>query len=185
MIVICKGALPSLLQVQHDYFISAGCRIKLFRNDVVPSVDDTVSIYQEANFGGYVDQACTDWGGAVYDPGGFAVMTASNKVFNQTSVTVTNTIYGYYVTTSGNVLLYAERNPAGGQAMNAVGASYTVSPRFTYRSDPNPTALAALEAQAAAGHGVPHITEAKSPLSPLAAPAAPRPAGPARRIIKP
>lgn len=88
-------------------------KLKLFKNDHTPDVDDTEADYTEANFSGYGD---TDpdlvWGAPFVNGDGKGEIDATEKTFTHDGGGTDNTIYGAWVTTADDRLIYAERFPA-------------------------------------------------------------------------
>ena len=88
-------------------------KLKLFKNDHVPAVTDYEGDYTEADFSGYDD---TDpdlvWGAAFVNGDGKGEIDATAKTFTHDGGATDNTIYGAYVTTQDDRLIYAERFPA-------------------------------------------------------------------------
>jgi hypothetical protein len=110
-------------------------QLHLFSNDHTPVATDTLANYTEATFDGYSSAQMTGWSGSSI-VSSHAVSTASAVTFTQTGTKVTNNIYGIYVTSAdGKTLLYAERDPAAPVAMNANGATYTYTPKFSCISE--------------------------------------------------
>jgi len=112
--------------------------IGLYKNDWTPIVGNTISDVLPADFGGYSGlQSLDSW-----DTGGItfssprAIVTHPYKTWTADGST-TNTIYGYYVVTSGGVLLWAQRRSTGGISIGVVpGQTYSVIPRYTFRPEP-------------------------------------------------
>ncbi len=112
-------------------------KIGLFQNDWTPVVDDTISAVVIANFGGYtglLDLVSWLYAGVTWvDPRATVIHP---DVYWTADGTSTNTIYGYYVVDAAGLLAWAERRTSGGVIVGATALqTYTVSPRFTFRSE--------------------------------------------------
>lgn len=81
--------------------------VRLFKNNITPSDSDTAGTYTEAAFTGYSAAALTagTWGAA---SGG--TITYGAQLTYTCSGLSSESIYGYYVTNAGGVLLYSERD---------------------------------------------------------------------------
>lgn len=128
-LVICNGGKVRLLQQLVSYL--NGLTLRLFQNNHTPAIGDTAASYTEATFTGYSSQAITSFGTAYQNASNLGETDAAAMTFSMTGTTVTNNIYGYYVTDSGGNLIFAELNPNGVFAMNQTGLTYTVQPVFT------------------------------------------------------
>lgn len=127
-VAICEGGLVSLAQ-QWKTFLNS-CTLRLFQNNHVPASTDTVANYTEATFTGYAAIATVSWGNAYLNGALLGEIDEVNRTFTQTANTVTNTIFGYYITDVGGNLIFAESNPLGGFNMNAAGLVYIVQARI-------------------------------------------------------
>lgn len=177
MLVTMKGVTVSYVQTIRDWLNAQNATIRLFQNDIVPTENDTLGMYQLATFTGYSSLLINDWTGGALNAQGYAEITAPAKLFNQTGVATVNTIYGYFIVSSANVLLIAERNPGGGVLMNQAGYSYTVNPKFYIRNDLGGAAMAVQAASAEQGRA--EIEEVKSEVK-TSLPPRPQPAPPSR-----
>lgn len=84
--------------------------VHLFQNDITPTADTALSALDEADFTGYAQVDDPGWGASFINADGDAQALAANCQFTQTATTVSNTIYGYFVTdTTDAILLWAER----------------------------------------------------------------------------
>lgn len=108
-----------------------GSILRLFQNNYTPLDTDTAANFTQATFTGYAAITLNTWGTPFTNGSNKAEVDEIIRTFTQTGVGVTNTVYGYYVTDGSGNLLWAERNPAGGVAMNAIGNTYTVLPKMT------------------------------------------------------
>jgi len=88
-------------------------QLKLFKNDHTPVVGDDEADYTEADFSGYsATSPDIAWGGAYENGDGKGEIDAVEKTFTHNGGATGNTIYGAYVTTDDDRLIYAERFPA-------------------------------------------------------------------------
>lgn len=136
MLKVVKDELLKTLAAQLAAFNSDGYEIGLFQNDWTPDDEDTISDVDPADFGGYSGlQPLDDWddGGVVWDPPR-AVGEHPDVVWTADG-TSSNTIYGYYVVDGSGNLAWAERRSGGGVTVGTNGQTYTVSPRYTRRSE--------------------------------------------------
>lgn len=110
MLVVMKSAcLTMLTQLVDTGMPLDGLLVKLFQNNVEPSPNDVAAEYDAADFAGYAASTAIVWGTPFLDSDGKATVVGDSKQFTSTGPTPSNTIYGYYVTTAANVLVYAER----------------------------------------------------------------------------
>lgn len=88
-----------------------GAKVHLFKNDVVPARGMVLALFTEADFTGYAASSAVVWSAAAIDASGQPTTMGGGKTFTVGAVpTVTNSIFGVFVTnTAGTVLLYAER----------------------------------------------------------------------------
>jgi hypothetical protein len=84
--------------------------VHLFQNDFTPTPDTVIADLTEATFSGYAAVVDPGWGAAFLNDDGNAQRLLNNAQFTQTAATITNTVYGYYVTdAAGTGLWWAER----------------------------------------------------------------------------
>jgi hypothetical protein len=102
----------------------------LYKNSVTLTATTVASDLAECNFPGYVSFAMPAWSPVFINPLDQAETDEANHVWTMTGTSPSNSVYGYYVTDSSGVLIYAEANPAGPQSMAALGDTYAVLPRF-------------------------------------------------------
>lgn len=90
-----------------------GMKTGLFQNNVVPSRDTLLADLTPADFTGYALNATAAYAAAGLDSDGTPIMATGVITFTAGSpITVSNTIYGYYIVDSaGTALLLAERFP--------------------------------------------------------------------------
>lgn len=131
---VCQAKLLAILDAITAVWDADNVVLRLYKNNVTPPVDgDVVGNYTEADFGGYASQVLSVFPASSWvSPR--ATTTAAAQVFTATGASA-NTIYGYYVTDSGGLLVYAERNAAGGVVIGSAGQTYTVTPVMTLRDE--------------------------------------------------
>lgn len=111
-------------------FNSAGIRLHLFQNDVVPDTASVIGDFTECDFAGYADSPFNGWNFPVIAAGvGFSV--TGPFTFTRSTTGPGQFVFGYYVTKADNVtLLWAERDPVadttGPVELLSAGDSYTV-----------------------------------------------------------
>jgi hypothetical protein len=128
-LVICDDGLVTLAQQRVTPFNNAAFRLRLFTNNHTPVVGDVASDYVEANFGGYTAIVLNAW--SYYSITADVTLLQETLRFWQWASSPSNTIYGYFVTTSAGQLMWAELNPAGPVTLSTTSDLYVVLPRFT------------------------------------------------------
>lgn len=109
-----------------------GAIAKLYQNDYQPTPQSVLGDFTVATFAGYASSSAIVWGPAFTDTLDQAQTVGSVKQFNCNASTTPNVIYGYYITSGdGMTLLFAERF-AEAQAINGVGDSVVLVPRFVF-----------------------------------------------------
>jgi len=88
-----------------------GAKMHLFKTNIALSPDLDVSDFVVADFTGYATSSAIVWATPGYDANNVPEVLGDTKSFVAGSpITVTNTVYGYYVTDgAGTGLLYAEK----------------------------------------------------------------------------
>lgn len=132
MLVFPRTQLQIQLQLLKPNYQSAV--LKLFKNDYTPVDTSTLANFTEADFDGYAPITLNAWGNAFINGSNIAEIDEVVRTFTCTGNTTPNTIYGYYLEDVANQYLFAERNPAGGIAINTAGQVYVVWPRVTLRN---------------------------------------------------
>lgn len=109
-------------------------KIGLFKNNWTPANGDTISAVTPADFGGYSGLVTlTNWTAATWvSPR--AESTADDVTWTADGSSA-NTIYGYYVVDGAGNLAWAERRTDGGVTIGSAGQTYTVTPKYTRRSE--------------------------------------------------
>jgi hypothetical protein len=135
MLYFMRQSLVDMLGSIRGQLNASNLSLRLFQNDWTPSPDDDTADYVQATFNGYLALALTDFGASFLNANLKAEIDAPAKTYTQTGAAIVNTIYGYYVTNGQNLLVYAERNPAGGVVMDKAGLTYTVVPIVTLANE--------------------------------------------------
>jgi len=131
MMVMRAAILLELLQqkIDADGVFEEWC-VKLFQNDVTPTRDTVIGDLDIATFTGYTSPAAVVFGDPFINSEGNAEVLGGQVQFTQTGTTITNTVYGYYVTdTAGTKLLAAERF-ATPRTMDAANKAIIIVPRI-------------------------------------------------------
>lgn len=102
--------------------------LRLFINNITPSVTDTVGMYTEATFPGYTSIAAGSWSALGLDGNNNYQWAELAQVWTSTGPSG-DTVYGYYLTNSSGDLVMAEAAPTP-FAMSLSGLSYSVTPNF-------------------------------------------------------
>jgi hypothetical protein len=84
-------------------------KMMLFKNDYTPTPLTGIGDLTEADFGGYALMSALDFGAPFQNPDGYPEMDLPSQQWNSDGTAPSNNVYGYYVTTAGGDLLYAER----------------------------------------------------------------------------
>lgn len=108
--------------------------LHLYQNDVTPTDAWTIASVVEATFPGYAAVVPGTFGAAFTNSANQAESDAALVTFTSTGASPANTIFGYYLTNPAGALVYAERNPLGGQLIDAAGQSYPVLLKFTFET---------------------------------------------------
>lgn len=97
-----------------------GFRVRLFVNNIQPADTDTVATYQEASFPGYAPVVARAWTAPATTATGAARTALAACVFTQVALAnPVQTIYGYFLTDTGNRLVYSQRESVNGFALIA------------------------------------------------------------------
>jgi hypothetical protein len=135
-LVVVMGEIEKTLEQTASEFAAGPYRMGLYKNDHTPSLEDVIASFDAADFGGYDgERDLPDWdlGGLIWD--GFRWTVTHPDVVWEADGTSSNSIYGYYVVDQSGNLAWAERRTDGAVTIGAAGQTYTVSPRFTRRSE--------------------------------------------------
>jgi len=106
-------------------------KVGLYSANVTLTVDTVLADLTPADFSGYAISGVVVWGTPFIDGTGRVLMTGDEKEFVATSpFTVSNTVYGYYITESTpTTLLYAEAFTTP-RIISAASQGLTVLPTF-------------------------------------------------------
>jgi hypothetical protein len=131
---VCQAELIERLDVITAAWAVEVLTLKLYKSNTTPPVDgDVAGNYTECDFGGYVSQVLGTFPASSWvSPR--ATTTAAAQVFTASGASA-NVVYGYFVVDAGGLLVFAERNAAGGVTIGSVGQTYTVTPVMTLRSE--------------------------------------------------
>jgi len=135
-LVLCNGGKVALLNAKKNFLITL--KIGLYQNNHSPSATDTIADYTPCSFDGYASQLVNSWGNAFLNAQGKAETDEQVHTWTATGGSVANQVFGYYIFDGGNNLIYAELNPSGPFLIDAAGKSFSVQPRLTETTDPNP-----------------------------------------------
>jgi len=106
-------------------------QVKLFQNDHTPVVTDDEGDYTVATFSGYSSTSPDlAWGAGFVNGDGKGEIDATQKTWTHNGGGTNNTIYGAYVTTDDDRLIWAERFPAP-IVMNANGLQILYTAKLT------------------------------------------------------
>jgi len=95
MTLALRGMLDTILQ----QVISDDTKIHLIKTPFTPTEDAVIADFDEADYTGYAAQTILPAGTIAWDDAALnAVQSFASAHFQPTASTVTNTIYGYYVT---------------------------------------------------------------------------------------
>ena len=132
---VVQAELEKTLTEQVALFDSGPYQIGLYKNDFTPAVDSDIGDITPANFSGYAGlQDLTSWASVVFiDPRASA--THADVVWTHDGGGTPNDIYGYYVVDGSGNLAWAERNASAPVTISAAGQTYTVTPKYTRRSE--------------------------------------------------
>lgn len=107
-------------------------KMRLFKSNTTITSATVLSDLTEADFTGYAAQNLSGFPAASV-VGSSGSSTGDAKTFTVgSSPSTTNSIYGYYITDSGNTKLYgAQRDPGAPISMTLAGQTYTITPTFS------------------------------------------------------
>lgn len=122
-----------ILSAMQPWLNTLTCR--LYQNDHVPAFGDTVSDYEEADFGGYEGLPTDDWNDPFASGEGKGEITHPTLRWEMDSEFPQCQVFGYYITNDDGELVWAERRPGGPITMNFPGKPFTVKLRQSLRND--------------------------------------------------
>lgn len=132
---VVQAELLATLQDQVDLFAAGPYKIGLYKNNFTPSNGSVIGDVMPADFSGYAGlQNLTSWASVTWiDPR--ASSTHGDVVWTHSGGATANDIYGYYVVDAAGNLAWAERNASAPVTISAAGQTYTVTPKYTRRSE--------------------------------------------------
>jgi len=110
--VICVPIAFDLVQLNALCAVAGpygGCKMMLFKNDILPNKQTVLDDLITCDFDGYADSAALVWGQSHYDISGNAVATAPLVTFTSTGMTKPNTVYGWALKDGGGATLLRTR----------------------------------------------------------------------------
>jgi len=107
----------------------------LFQNDITPVVATALSEIVPATFSGYAGEQVTfSWDAAVM-AGVRAVTQAAALIWTHNGGPIQNWIFGYYLVSQSNTLIFAERFCPAPLPMATIGQRIRMRPRFRLGSE--------------------------------------------------
>lgn len=108
-------------------------RVGLYRAAHVPAIGDDTGTYQaiECNFPGYTRFGATNWSAVTTDPAGTASSRADVLTWRRTAGGAAQAVYGYFVVSPLNVLIWAEEDVNAPVAINFAGNTIRVYPSLS------------------------------------------------------
>jgi hypothetical protein len=127
IVTSAQGLVKKLDQIRGQILKSA--TLRLFKNDFTPLQSSVTADFVEANFSGYaaIPLVLADWSASYLNASQQAETDMLTKTFTQSAATVTNSIYGWYLTIASIGFLMADRDPTAPFLMNAAGKTYSVA----------------------------------------------------------
>ncbi len=129
MLTVVNSGKVSQISAIRDHVLS-GAELHLFTNNKTPAPDDTPSDYTEPSFTGYNPINLSSWGNVFINGDGKAQMDEILREFTFGGGSP-EYIYGYFVTTAGGVLQFAEPRSGGPVLLDTIGQVYSVVPTYT------------------------------------------------------
>lgn len=109
MIVVPKAARVKQLTTLKTEIFDTG-KLKLFQNNVSPTVNTVVGDLDEADFTGYAEKTVTAYGAAFLDPSNNATILSPVETWTATVPNlVPQTVYGVYALDADGDLAFMER----------------------------------------------------------------------------
>lgn len=102
--------------------------LRLYTNNHTPSVGDNAGDYTEPSGSWYAPITMASWGTPYVNPSDQGQVDEIIRIWTVSGTPSMESIYGYFVTDGSGNLLWAELNPAGPQAMDTLGQTYSVLP---------------------------------------------------------
>jgi hypothetical protein len=102
--------------------------LRLYVNNHTPALTDTAADYTEPAGTWYVPITLVAWGTPFVNPSNQGEIDEVIRTFTVGGTPAAEQVYGYFVTDGGGNLVWSELNPAGPQAMDTAGQTYSVLP---------------------------------------------------------
>jgi len=96
--------LEAIIAAQLD-----GGSLRLYKNELTPTVDSILADFTVANFTGYANKTIATWGTPYLDALGLATVLGGLQTWTCTDAVTPNQIYGCYYVDAGGELIFAER----------------------------------------------------------------------------
>lgn len=123
--LVDAGISNRLTQLQTNWNATP-LKLHLYSNNQTPTTSSVIGDFTECTFAGYAAQNLTTWT-APSVAAHVASMTAAALTFTRSTTGALQNIYGYYVTTSGGTLLWAEIFSDAPRVVTNAGDSLTVT----------------------------------------------------------
>jgi len=104
--------------------------LHLFVNNYTPLVTSVTANFTEPSGSWYSPIALVSWGTAFVNGSNQGEIDEVIRQWTAGGTVVSESVYGYFVTDSGGLLVWAELNPAGPQPMSMAGQTYSVLARL-------------------------------------------------------
>lgn len=106
-------------------------KVRLFKNNLTVVAGTVLADLTEANYSGYAAQTAAGWSAAAIVSGAGSTTGTPLTFATANPTTITNNIYGAYITDAGNTILYWAQNDANAPIPMAVpGQIYVYTPNF-------------------------------------------------------
>ncbi len=130
--------IVSEITILDDFLHIVDLKLHLYKSNTTPISTTVLTDLTEADFVGYAAQTIvkTNWTTPTNDGAGRAI--SNNLLFNfaATSGATPNDIYGYYVTNTGSTIIYwCERFTGAPIPMSTTGATLSIVPVLTMKSE--------------------------------------------------
>lgn len=129
-VIVDTGLTTFLDQIRTGTLNTA--KVRLYKNNRTPTQADTPANYTEADFSGYAAQTPT-WVAATITSD-IAKITCGTLTFTHSAGATDNSLYGWFLTDSGNTVLYAAQiDPHAPFTMSGNGTTYQLTPSITLK----------------------------------------------------
>ncbi len=129
--MICQNGLFKFLTNKLAAIDPTNAHVRLFSNNYVPAIGDTVANYTEASYSGYAAQSIGLIPGLTWD----SVNSRYLAIWSALSFVGTGgspqNVYGYYVTAADGTLLWAETITGGPVSMGPTTTTLVVQPTLS------------------------------------------------------